>query len=549
MLSTRRPFLLTAVAMIALSLVASVVVAPSSARADVPATSTISGRVLGQTADGGTIPMTGGTLVLSLRPTGAAVTAPLDRRPDGTYTFSGLVPGTYSVRLNLSYPSIYVRSVQTAVVVPVPGSAAVASDLVLALSGTLSGTFRAIVNGVETTAPGSRVEIFYLEPLSGAFRHYEFVYPSETGAWRFGYLPAGTYRLSFGTYEPTRTNETVFWPAGRRFSEARDVVLTPGGTVSDLDVVLPERAVASLRIAGADRYATSAAMSSSAWGFPDVAGTTPRVPVLYVASGRDFPDALSAGPAAAHQEGALLLVDRDLVPTAVREEILRLSPDHVVVVGGEAAISASVFRDLASLQPSIERIAGADRYETSRLLALSAFSDGAERIFVASGSTFPDALSAGPAAARDGGPVVLVRGTAAEADAPTRDLVTTLGAPPVAIVGGYAAVSQGFSYSLLSLSWNERYAGPDRFATAVAVNADFGPGETAFVASGRGFADALVAGAAAARAGAPLYLSEQSCVPESVRRAVLDGAAFDVVLAGGTTSLGAGVEGLTARCG
>ncbi|KQS22806.1 cell wall-binding repeat-containing protein [Frigoribacterium sp. Leaf186] len=549
MLLTRRPFLLIVVAMIVLALVAFVAVVPASARADVPATSSISGRVLGQTADGGTIPMTGGTLVLSLRPTGAAVTAPLDRRPDGTYTFSGLVPGTYTVRLNLSFPSIYVRSVQTAVVVPAAGSAAVASDLVLALSGTFSGTFRAIVNGVETRASGSRVEIFYLEPLTGTFRHYEVAYPSETGAWRFGYLPAGTYRLSFGAYDTTRTNETVYWPSGRRFGEARDVILTPGGTVSNLDVVLPERAVASRRIAGADRYATSAAMSSSTWGFPDVGGTTPEVPVLYVASGRDFPDALSAGPAAARQEGALLLVDRDTIPTAVRDEILRLSPDHIVVVGGEAAISASVFRDLASLQPSVERIAGADRYETSRLVARSAFSDGAERIFVATGSNFADALSAGPAAVRDGGPVVLVRGTAPDVDAPTRDLVTTLGAPPVAIVGGYEAVSQKFQYSLLSLSWNERYAGPDRFATAVAVNASFGPGETAFVTSGLGFADALVAGAAAARAGAPLYLSEQSCVPEGVRRAVLDGAAFDVVLVGGTASLGAGVEGLSTRCG
>jgi hypothetical protein len=214
MLSTRRPFLLTAVAMIALSLIASIVVTPPSARADTPATSTISGRVLGQTSDGGTIPMTGGTLVLSLRPSGAALTAPLDRRPDGTYTFSGLAPGTYSVRLQLSFPSIYVRSVQTAVVVPVPGSAAVASDLVLALSGTFSGTFRALVNGVETTAPGSRIEIFYLEPLTGAFRHVEFVYPSETGAWRFEYLPAGTYRLSFGTYETTTWQRS--WRTGRR---------------------------------------------------------------------------------------------------------------------------------------------------------------------------------------------------------------------------------------------------------------------------------------------------------------------------------------------
>lgn len=551
MLSIRRLLLPALVVALASALIGPIMCAPDGARADSPATSTISGRVLGQTADGGVVPVADGRLVLTARGTGPAVAAPLDYRADGTYTFSGLVPGTYTVRVELRYPTIYVRPVQTVVVVSTPDSASVASDLVLALAGTLSGTVSTRIDGVLTPLDTAHILVLVKDATTGEFRRHDEVWSNWPGTWSVGRLPAGTYRLKFEDANRTpRNHDIVYWPSAPRFSEAVDLVITPGKSFTGLDVVLPDRSLASHRLAGADRFATSAASLSSDWGFPDVAGVTPEVPVLYVASGRDFPDALSAGPAAARQKGALLLVDRDSIPTVVFDEILRLSPDHVVVVGGEAAISDSVFRTLESMQPSIERVAGADRYETSRLVAREAFTDGAARVYFATGASFPDALSAGPAAARHGGPVVLVRGMGGGADMATRELLVALGAPPAIIVGGLEVVDRGVENSLIEISRSgARISGPDRFATSVALSAELPASETAFVASGRGFADALVAGAAAARSGAPLYLSEQSCVPEGVRRAVLDGEALDVVLVGGTASLGTGVEGLSTRCG
>lgn len=551
MLSIRRLLLPALVVALASALIGPIMCAPDGARADSPATSTISGRVLGQTADGGVVPVADGRLVLTARGTGPAVSAPLDYRADGTYTFSGLVPGTYTVRVELRYPTIYVRPVQTVVVVSTPDSASVASDLVLALAGTLSGTVSTRIDGVLTPLDTAHILVLVKDATTGEFRRHDEVWSNWPGTWSVGRLPAGTYRLKFEDANRTpRNHDIVYWPSAPRFSEAVDLVITPGKSFTGLDVVLPDRSLASHRLAGADRFATSAASLSSDWGFPDVDGVTPEVPVLYVASGRDFPDALSAGPAAARQKGALLLVDRDSIPTVVRDEILRLSPDHVVVVGGEAAISDSVFRTLESMQPSIERVAGADRYETSRLVAREAFTDGAARVYFATGASFPDALSAGPAAARHGGPVVLVRGMGGGTDVATRELLVALGAPPAIIVGGLEVVDRGVENSLIEISRSgARISGPDRFATSVALSAELPASETAFVASGRGFADALVAGAAAARSGAPLYLSEQSCVPEGVRRAVLDGEALDLVLVGGTASLGAGVEGLSTRCG
>ena len=96
----------------------------------------------------------------------------------------------------------------------------------------------------------------------------------------------------------------------------------------------PSSAITVSRVAGADRYATAVAISTVA--FPVSA------PVVYIASGVAFPDALSAGPAASRQGGPLLLTNPDVLPPSVRQEVQRLSPTKIVIVGGLAAVSAAV---------------------------------------------------------------------------------------------------------------------------------------------------------------------------------------------------------------
>ena len=87
------------------------------------------------------------------------------------------------------------------------------------------------------------------------------------------------------------------------------------------------------RVSGSDRYATAAAISAG-WG--------PGVPVVYIATGLNFPDAL-AGAAAAGTLGApLLLVTGTTVPAATAAELARLKPGRIVILGGPGAVSDSV---------------------------------------------------------------------------------------------------------------------------------------------------------------------------------------------------------------
>ncbi|MCS5715970.1 cell wall-binding repeat-containing protein [Herbiconiux sp. CPCC 205716] len=293
------------------------------------------------------------------------------------------------------------------------------------------------------------------------------------------------------------------------------------------------------RLSGADRYGTAIALSKAA--FPSGA------PVVYLATGTTYPDALAAGPAASKQGGPLLLTTPGALPSAVRAELARLDPDRIVVVGGVNSVSAAV-ADAAKTIAPVTRLSGADRYATGRAIVAYAF-PAAPSVFVATGANFPDALSAGAAGAKASMPVVLVNG-AAGVDSPTRSLLEKLGTTDAAIVGGPLTVSYDVEAELQLVSTMQRItrlAGDDRYATSSVINRSYFSTPTARVmlASGSGFADALAGGPVAARFGAPLFVVQPDCVATEVLAALDAFETEHVTLVGGTTSLSERVRSLT----
>lgn len=261
------------------------------------------------------------------------------------------------------------------------------------------------------------------------------------------------------------------------------------------------------RLAGPDRFTTAVEVSKR---------FAPGVPVVYIATGTDFPDALAAAAAAAHLGGPLLLALPDSIPEVVRAELVRLAPARIVVAGGEAGIGPGVYSQLAGLAPSISRVGGADRYETGELIVADAF-DSATEAFVATGWSFPDALAASAAAGSRGAPVVLLDGLSGSVRPTASSTMRDLGVETVRIAGGPAAIGtviedglRGAGFSVL------RYQGYDRYLTAAAVNDAVFRGTTVndvFLTTGEGFADALAGAALAGAIGAPLYVVRADCIP------------------------------------
>ncbi|MDO9398206.1 MAG: cell wall-binding repeat-containing protein [Herbiconiux sp.] len=180
-------------------------------------------------------------------------------------------------------------------------------------------------------------------------------------------------------------------------------------TMKEIRSAAPDAEVT--RVDGPDRYAVSRSLL-----------TGPLAPVggrvLYVADGRNFPDALSSGPAAARYRAGILLVDGGaaaLSPAEMAVVAKYTGPSYVVkIAGGPVSVNPALEAQMSTVA-SVQRIAGADRYAASLAINDDAFllPDGSlwesTIAMLASGESFPDALAGGASAGADDTPLLLVR--------------------------------------------------------------------------------------------------------------------------------------------
>lgn len=386
----------------------------------------------------------------------------------------------------------------------------------------------------------SDLELWFWSTTSSTYRLLREVETDEMGYFDFTHLPPGQYLMHVESRALMVQSE--WWLDVVDREDATPIVITAGQTLDLVPYLGDYRTWETDRLGGADRYAANVSMSRST--FPPAEGPY-SIDVLYVASGEKYPDALSAGPAAIAQNGGLLLVTRDSIPATVRAEIVRLNPQRIVVVGGPLSVSAAVYAELGQLADEIERISGADRYDVSRNLIESAFGGCGnptclESVFVATGSNFPDALAAGPAAGHLGGAVLLVNGSSADLDGATAMLLDELGVQDAYIVGGTASVTPGIESALNAAvpGTVTRYSGVDRYDAAANINdAVFEATDTVLIAAGGGFADALAGGPLAGSLGAPLYLSPQGCLTYPAYVSIHSREPSRIVLLGGPNSI------------
>ena len=212
------------------------------------------------------------------------------------------------------------------------------------------------------------------------------------------------------------------------------------------------------RIAEADLFALSARMAREIRSY----GEAPRLERVFLAVGehadpaRAWPDALSVGALAALAKAPVLLTRGEQLPAAVRDVLGELRPPLVQVVGGAGAVSVAVEEEAAeAADAETERLSGSNRFATSVAVAEEAVALGlsAPRVWFATGHAFPDALAAGPAAAREGAPLLLIDGRAV-AGAPEPEAWVSRRSAQIddaVAVGGQAAISEDVRTHLAKL--------------------------------------------------------------------------------------------------
>jgi putative cell wall-binding protein len=288
------------------------------------------------------------------------------------------------------------------------------------------------------------------------------------------------------------------------------------------------------RLAGADRIQTAVAISRAA--FPDGAA------VAYLARSDAFPDALAIGPRAAGA-GPVLLTPRDGLAPAVAEELRRLGVAEVVLVGGEAALGTAVEAAAAAVAP-VTRLAGADRYATA---AAVAGTQHVAVVYLATGTAFPDALSGGAAAAREGAPLLLTRPDLLPAT--TRTALQVLQPDRVVLLGGTQAIEAAVAAAVAETTGAtvERIAGADRYATSAAVAAGWDAGGHVVLATGQAFPDALAGAPLASGLGAPVLLTPPAGPGPATADALLRLAPTGATILGGEAAISGPAEVTIAR--
>ena len=284
------------------------------------------------------------------------------------------------------------------------------------------------------------------------------------------------------------------------------------------------------RLGGRDRVATAIAVSQQGWPAADSA------PTVVLARGDDpdgFADALAGGPLAASRSAPLLLTPSAELPWNVERELGRLLPEGatVTLLGGERAIEPAVEDGLRDLGLEVRRIAGPTRVETA--VAIAGELGDPAALLIATSDTFPDALSAGAAAAHLGGAVLLAP-TGRRHPATDAYLAQHPDVPRYA-VGGPVVEAHPEATPV---------AGAGREATAVAVARRFFDAPTAVgLASSATFPDALSGGPHIAARGGPVLLTGPDALPVEVSGYLCDVAATaeDVIVYGGTGVVSAAV--------
>lgn len=260
------------------------------------------------------------------------------------------------------------------------------------------------------------------------------------------------------------------------------------------------------RLAGADRYATAAAVTADRYPSP--------VPTVYVATGEGFPDALAIGPVAGAAGAPILLVAHDRIPAPTDAELRRLAPTDIVVLGGPPTVSEAVVTQLrAYASGTVTRRAGPDRYGTAASISATAFAPGLPVAYVASGQNFPDALATVPLATVKAAPILLTRADVLPAATATE--LARLRPGRIVIVGGPEVVSIAVATQLAAYTTGTvtRIAGANRYETAALVSAALTQGGVpveGFIVTGLKFPDALAIGPVAGAAGSPILLTDPS---------------------------------------
>ncbi|MBL4932644.1 cell wall-binding repeat-containing protein [Clostridium paridis] len=252
------------------------------------------------------------------------------------------------------------------------------------------------------------------------------------------------------------------------------------------------------RIAGVDRFKTAVKISNAGW--------TSTSDTVILATGEDFPDALSAAPLAKKYNAPILLTGKNTLYDSTKNEINRLKPKNIIIIGSSGAVSSDIEKQLVNSGYNCSRIYGKDRYSTS--LAIAKVMGKVNEVVIATGEDYPDALSIASYAALKGIPIILTEKNSMPKD--TENYIKSLNISKTYVVGSAGVVSDN---AIRNMKNSVRLGGKDRYDTNKLIvnyiksSMNF---NQVYVATGLDFPDALAGSVLASNTNSPILLADRA---------------------------------------
>lgn len=286
------------------------------------------------------------------------------------------------------------------------------------------------------------------------------------------------------------------------------------------------------RVMGENRYLTSVEISKKFYN-------EDNTQAVYLANGTKNMDALIMSTLTNKEEGPLLFTKENDADKEVIDEILRLKPKKIYVIGGQACLTENLLTRIKQVTGiEITRLAGDNRYLTSIEVANKTYENQEyNRVFLSNGDSAADATSISGIAKVLNVPIILTEGK--KLDDYQKKFLVDKKITSLTVIGGEDVVSESLLEEIRELGIKcDRIGGKDRFKTSYMINMTFNKdAKKAFVAEGYKLADALAIGPVSGRDKMPIVLSQKENLNEEAKDYLKTLSLEKIVLLGGEDAI------------
>ena len=219
--------------------------------------------------------------------------------------------------------------------------------------------------------------------------------------------------------------------------DAKEIIIAGGvsSISAEVETSLKAKGYRVLRIGGKNRYETSSMIANQM-----IQNYGVREDVI-IASGEDYPDALSISSLANRRNLPILLTESKGINIYLKTLLNNRKINRLYIAGGETSVSENVIAEskMISQIKEVIRYGGVNRYETASIIAKNTLPN-AKSVVLASGENFADALAVSTFAAKNESPILLTGSKTMSSY--TKDYIANGKIKNVKIAGGNVSVSQ-----------------------------------------------------------------------------------------------------------